>query len=97
MTSPGYTYPVLHRNSATQKQCYTGNVANLTIAIDDELLKRARIRALETGTSVNALVREYLQDFAGADSAPTESLLELALEMAVGGLVGFDRDELHAR
>jgi hypothetical protein len=52
---------------------------------------------LETGTSVNALVREYLQDFAGADSAPTESLLELALEMAVGGLVGFDRDELHAR
>lgn len=96
MTSPGYIYPVLHRNSATQKH-YTGYVANLTIAIDDELLKRARIRALETGTSVNALVREYLQDFAGADSAPTESLLEMALEMAVGGLVGFDRDELHAR
>ena len=39
---------------------------------------------METGTSVNALVREYLQDFAGADSAPTESLLEMALEMAVG-------------
>jgi hypothetical protein len=52
---------------------------------------------LEAGTSVNALLREYLQDFAGADASPTESLLEMALEMAVGGLAEFDRDELHGR
>lgn len=72
-------------------------MANLTISIDDDLLERARIRALETGTSVNALLREYLEGFAGSDESPTESLLEMALEMAVGGLVGFDRDELHGR
>jgi len=41
-------------------------MANLTITIDDELLKRARLRALERNTSVNALLREYLEVFAGA-------------------------------
>ena len=35
-------------------------MANLTITIDDELLRRARLRALEQGTSVNALLRDYL-------------------------------------
>jgi plasmid stability protein len=40
---------------------------NLTITIDDELLRRARIRALEQGTSVNQVVREFLEGFAGGD------------------------------
>jgi plasmid stability protein len=47
--------------------CYTDPVSNLTLAIDDEVLKRARIRALEQGTSVNAVVREYLEVYAGID------------------------------
>ncbi len=47
--------------------CYTDPVSNLTLAIDDETLKRARIRALEHGTSVNAVVREYLEVYAGLD------------------------------
>lgn len=41
---------------------------NLTITIDDELLKRARIRALTQGTSVNAVVREFLISYAGSDA-----------------------------
>lgn len=40
-------------------------MANLTLAIDDDVLRRARIRALERGQSVNALVRAYLEEFAG--------------------------------
>jgi len=40
-------------------------MANLTLALDDDVLRRARIRALERGTSVNAVVREYLEGFAG--------------------------------
>ncbi len=40
-------------------------MANLTLTIDEDLLRRARIRALEQGTSVNALVRDYLEDLAG--------------------------------
>ena len=39
-------------------------MANLTLAIDDALLRRARIRALEQGTSVNAVVRDLLGAYA---------------------------------
>ena len=42
-------------------------MANLTLTIDDDVLLRARQRALEHGTSVNALVREYLEGFVGRD------------------------------
>ena len=34
---------------------------NVTIAIDDETYRAARIRAAELGTSLSALVKEYLQ------------------------------------
>lgn len=40
-------------------------MANLTITVDDESLKKARLRALEQGTSVNALLRDYLEAYAG--------------------------------
>ena len=40
---------------------------NLTITIDDELLRRARIRALSQGTSVNAILREFLESYAGSE------------------------------
>lgn len=39
-------------------------MANLTVTVDEETLRRARMRALEQGTSVNALVREYLESYA---------------------------------
>jgi len=39
-------------------------MANLTLKIDEKLLRRARIRALEQGTTVNALVRNYLSQYA---------------------------------
>ncbi len=41
-------------------------MGNLTIAVDDELLRRARVRAAEQGTSVNAILREELTRYAGA-------------------------------
>jgi hypothetical protein len=49
--------------------CYAGSVANLTLTIDDDVLRRARLRALEEGTSVNAIVRAHLEAFVGADRA----------------------------
>lgn len=39
-------------------------MTNLTMIFDSELLKKARIRALEEGTSVNALMREVLRRYA---------------------------------
>jgi plasmid stability protein len=53
--------------AVSRNPCYTDPVANLTLAIDDDVLRRARIRALEQGTSVNAVVREYLEVYAGLD------------------------------
>jgi plasmid stability protein len=48
----------------THDPCYTEPVANLTLVIDDDLLQRARMRALAQGTSVNAVVREMLANYA---------------------------------
>jgi plasmid stability protein len=41
----------------------TGGLAmsNLTISIEDEIIKRARVRAIQQGTSLSAKVREFLQ------------------------------------
>ena len=44
---------------------------NLTVVVDEDTLKRARIRAIQENTSVNAVVREFLAAYAGAiDSGP---------------------------
>ncbi len=77
-------------------------MANLTVAIDDALLKRARIRALEQGTSVNAIVRDHLEAFAGVDRAADarERLVALSATTHSGsGKRGrrWTRDELHDR
>ncbi len=42
-------------------------MANLTLTVDADVLRRARIRALERDTSVNAVVRDFLEGFAGAE------------------------------
>lgn len=42
-------------------------MANLTITVDEQVLKKARMRALEEDTSVNAVLRDYLEDYAGTD------------------------------
>lgn len=41
---------------------------NVTVSIDDELHRRARIRAAERGTSLSAVVRSFLTEFAGGES-----------------------------
>ena len=43
-------------------------MANLTLAIDDDLLQQAREAALRENTSVNALVREFLGRYVDARS-----------------------------
>jgi len=76
-------------------------MANLTITVDDEILKRARLRATEQGTSVNAVVREYLEQYAGSRSAQEQALGKLlALSEKARSKRGrrtWTRDELHDR
>lgn len=62
-------------------------MANLTITVDEETVKRARMRALEEGTSVNAVLREYLEDYAGVRRERREAwrkIRELASKSGVG-------------
>ena len=40
-------------------------MANLTVTVPEQVLRTARIRALEQGTSVNAVVSDYLERYAG--------------------------------
>jgi hypothetical protein len=77
-------------------------MANLTITIDDDLLKRARLRALERNTSVNALLREYLEAFAGVETSMTARKRFGALARAATSGSGskgrtWSRNELHER
>ncbi len=76
-------------------------MANLTITVDETLLKRARIRALEQGTSVNAVLRDYLEGYAGLKAQRTEaarSVLALS-ETATSAHHGdrWTRDDLYER
>jgi hypothetical protein len=86
----------------TQHPCYTGKaMANLTVTIEDALLRRARMRALEQGTSVNALLREYLEAYAGSAHLQERALADL-LALSAGatsrrGAATWTRDELHER
>ena len=40
-------------------------MTNLTISVDEQTLKRVRMRALDEDTSVNAVLRAYLEEYAG--------------------------------
>jgi plasmid stability protein len=72
-------------------------MANLTIAVDDDLLRRARIRALEAGTSVNALLRNYLESFVGDEGmAKRQAIVAHAEQSAFEiGPRSWSRGDLH--
>jgi plasmid stability protein len=50
---------------------------NVTIALDDETHRAARIRAAELGTSLSALVKDYLQGLVG--SSPQAGVREMPM------------------
>lgn len=75
-------------------------MAKLTIVVDEGTLKRARIRALEEGTSVNAVLRERLEEYAGARRERMQALERIlgdAREGGAGSGAGraWTRDELY--
>jgi len=38
-------------------------MSNLTVSVEDEIIKRARVRAIQQGTSVSAKIREFLHEY----------------------------------
>ncbi|MEI7952162.1 MAG: hypothetical protein WCH37_05745 [Synechococcaceae cyanobacterium ELA182] len=75
-------------------------MTNLTLAIDDALLQRAREAALREHTSVNALVRDFLGRYVDARSRRLEAL-ELFEAVAGGSRSAsqepWSRESLHER
>ena len=65
------------------------------------ILKKARLKAIEDGTSVNAVVREFLRQYTGSAATRVESaerLIALAHECASEvGPITWTRAELHDR
>lgn len=53
--------------------CSMAGMANLTLSVDDELLRAARVRAVSEGTSVNEICRKAIEAYARPDS-PEERL-----------------------
>ena len=76
-------------------------MANVTISLDDDLLRRARIRAVETGTSVNAVLREFLESWVGKSSHRASAVASLLKRSSrsTSARAGrrWTRDELYER
>lgn len=47
---------------------------NITVTVDDETYRRARIKAAERDTSVSALVKRFLAEYAGEEESEFERL-----------------------
>ncbi len=60
-------------------------MTNLTITVDEQTLKRARMRALEEDTSVNAVLRAYLETYAGVREEQLEAGRRILADARKGG------------
>jgi hypothetical protein len=76
-------------------------VKNVTVSVPDDVYREARIRAAERGTSVSALVSDYLRSLAG--EAAERARLEAQQRRIMSEIKGFsardrlDRDAIHER
>jgi hypothetical protein len=80
---------------------YTETVKNLTVSLDAETYRHARIAAAERGTSVSALVKQFLAGLArGGDETEQLKRAERALREQIADFRAADRlprDEIHQR
>ncbi len=74
---------------------------NVTIALDDSLLREARRIAADRSTTLNAMIREFLEELSQRESRVVKArrrIVELCREsQARVGPRTWSRDELHER
>lgn len=77
---------------------------NITLAVPDEVYRRARVHAAKQGTSVSALVREYLESLTDDDTEfqrllalQNEALEEIWATSNFSASDRLPRDELYDR
>jgi plasmid stability protein len=74
---------------------------NITVAVPEEVYRRARVRAAEQGRSVSALVAEFLRTLVEDDAEFAR--LEAMQKRVMAEIMNFDgsdrlsRDDLHDR
>lgn len=76
-------------------------MSNVTLSIEENDLRQARIQALQEGTSLNAVIRDFIKHYVNRDShyqQLTERLLQRTEQVnAVEGGRDWTRDELYER
>jgi plasmid stability protein len=75
-------------------------MTNLTLALDEAVIKNARIRAISEGTSVSAKVREFLAQYAQGDTSQVagQGFLDLARKSRVNSHgIRWTRDDAYDR
>jgi hypothetical protein len=73
---------------------------NITLSVEDEVVRRARRTAQSMGTSLNQIIRDYLEELAGRSSAEDDVREVRELSARAGGHSRgwrFDRQEIHER
>lgn len=78
-----------------------GTRTNLTITVDQDVLRRARLRALREDTSVNALLRACLEQYADEGDSAARAVAGAKALMDAGALHWgsrtWSREELYER
>ena len=72
-------------------------MANLTLSVPDDLLNKARKHAVIKGVSLNALIRNYLNDLTGRDeqlNRNTQRFLQLS-NTYKGKLEEWEREDIY--
>ena len=76
-------------------------MANITLKVDDRLLEDARLLALKKKTSINAIIKERLEQFVSSDQTRETTLKGLdsffRRSKARVGRKTWSRDEIHER
>ncbi len=77
-------------------------MSNVTLAIDDDVLKKVRKLAVERNTTMTALVRTSLEQLAAREEVQRGEVIAELRELFDNGMVNigdkrWTREELHAR
>jgi plasmid stability protein len=73
---------------------------NITVTVPDDVYRNARIRAAERGTSVSALVGEYLRSLSGGEAEFSRFEAQQQVQSKIRRFRArdrLDRDQLHDR
>ncbi len=83
------------------KLCYGGAVKNITVTVPDDVYREARVRAAEQGSSVSALVGDFLRTLSDREAeftrleAQQRAVQRRIARFSAGDRLG--RDALHER